>query len=81
MERIKQWIRAFLGINDERNAARFDEIALRIGTMDEMLERLQKSLTYREQTQPRPTVPMYPQSWDEVQAVALAQFDDPQKGN
>lgn len=81
MERIKQWLRAFLGINDERDGQRFEEIMLGIGAANEKLTRIEVSLEYRAQTHPRRAVPVYPQSWEEVQAVALAQFDDPKKGN
>jgi hypothetical protein len=81
MKFIKQWLRAFLGINDERNGQRFEEIMLGIGATNEKLARIEASLEYRAQTQPRRAVPVYPQSWEEVQAVALAQFDDPKKGN
>lgn len=81
MERIKQWLRAFLGINDERNGQRFEEIMLGIGATNEKLARIEAMLEYRAQAQPRFTAAIYPSSWEEVQAVALAQFDDPKKGN
>lgn len=81
MELIKQWLRAFLGINDERNGQHFEEIMLGIGATNEKLTRIEAMLEYRPQAQPRRAVPVYPSSWEEVQAVALAQFDDPKKGN
>jgi hypothetical protein len=81
--KFKQWLRAFLGINDDRNAARFEEIMLAVGAVSETLQRIDAALTYRPLIRRRvPDGIMNPQTWEEVQAEAMRLLqDDLQKGN
>lgn len=81
--KFRKWLRAFLGINDDRNAARFEEIMLAVGAVSETLQRIDAALTYRAQTRRRvPDGIMNPQTWEEVQAEAMRLLqDDPKKGN